>query len=152
MTYTLLGLLILEDFGSEFTVEQVGKAWMKYLPMACTAEHVALENLKKGISAKVVGERNNPYTEWIGADIRSDPWGYAAPGWPEMAAELAWRDAYISHRRGGIYGEMYFSAAIAAAFAVDDPITACEIALTEIPRGSRMYQGVRWALDQADKV
>ncbi len=152
VTYTLLGLLILEDFGPEFTVEQVGKAWLKYLPMACTAEHVALENLKKGCSWKVAGLRDNPYTEWIGADIRSDPWGYAAPGWPEMAAELAYRDAYISHRHGGIYGEMYFAATIAAAFAVDDPITACEIGLTEIPRSSRVYQGVRWALDMADKV
>jgi ADP-ribosylglycohydrolase len=152
VTYTLLGLLILEDFGPEFTTEQVGKAWRKYLPLACTAEHVALENLKKGRSWKVAGAWDNPYSEWIGADIRSDPWGYAAPGWPEMAAELAYRDAYISHRRGGIYGEMYFAATIAAAFAVDDPITACEIGLTEIPRGSRVYQGVRWALEQADKV
>ncbi len=152
VTYTLLGLLILEDFGPEFTVEQVGKAWLKYLPYACTAEHVALENLKKGRSWKVAGVHDNPYTEWIGADIRSDPWGYAAPGWPEMAAELAYRDAYISHRHGGIYGEMFFSATIAAAFAVDDPITACEIGLTEIPRNCRVYQGVRWALEIADKV
>jgi ADP-ribosylglycohydrolase len=152
LTYTLLGLLILEDFGPDFTTAQVGKAWLKYLPMACTAERVALDNLKKGVSADKAGVKDNPYVEWIGADIRSDPWGYAAPGWPEKAAELAYRDAYISHRYGGVYGEMFFSAAIAAAFAVDDPIQACEIGLTEIPRKSRVYQGVRWALDVADKV
>ncbi|MHC4873651.1 MAG: ADP-ribosylglycohydrolase family protein [Planctomycetota bacterium] len=80
IVYTLLGLLIVEDYGPEFTVEDVGKAWLKYLPYACTAEAVALQNLKKGISISQVGSRNNPYCEWIGADIRSDPWGYMAPG------------------------------------------------------------------------
>ena len=152
LTYTLLGLLIMEDHGIDFTTADVGKAWLKYLPMACTAEHVALENLKKGVSWKQAGEKDNPYVEWIGADIRSDPWGYAAPGWPEKAAELAFRDAYISHRYGGIYGEMYFAAAIAAAFTVDDPMTACEIALSEIPRRCRVAEGIRWGLKTSEKV
>jgi len=152
LTYTLLGLLILEDYGPGFTIEEVGKAWLKYLPMACTAEHVTLENLKKGVSWRLAGQTGNPFMEWIGADIRSDPWGYAAPGWPEMAAELAWRDAILSHRYNGIYGEMYFSAVIAAAFAVDDPLEACRIGLTEIPRKCRLAADVAWALKQAPKV
>lgn len=146
LAYTLLGLLILEDHGPDFTVEDVGKAWVKYLPAACTAEKVALENLKKGVPAERAGARNNPYCEWIGADIRSDPWGYLAPGWPERAAEMAYRDAFISHRRQGIYGEMYFSAAISAAFAVDDPVEALELGLTEIPKQSAMTKAVKWAL------
>ena len=92
-------------------------------------------------------EKNNPYPEWIGADIRSDPWAYAAPGWPEKAAEFAYRDAYLSHRQNGIYGEMFFAAAISAAFAVDDPVAALEIGLTEIPRNCRLAKDVAWALD-----
>ena len=35
-----------------------------------------------------------------------------------QAAEFAWRDATISHRRNGVYGAMYFSAVISAAFAL----------------------------------
>lgn len=150
--YTMLGLLILEDFGPDFSTEQVGRAWMKYLPMACTAEKVTLENLRAGVPWRRAGEKNNPYVEWIGADIRSDPWGYAAPGWPEKAAELAWRDARLSHRRNGIYGEMFFAATIAAAFAVDDPLEACRIGLTEIPRRSRLYKEVSWALRTAPRL
>ena len=73
--------------------------------------------------ADKAGEKNNPYREWIGADIRSDPWGYMAPADPEYAADMAYRDAFLSHRRQGIYGELFFSAAIAAAFALDDPVT-----------------------------
>lgn len=152
LTYTLLGLLILEEYGPAFTVKDVGRAWLKYLPMACTAEHVALENLRAGVPASRAGEKNNPFQEWIGADIRSDPWGYAAPGWPEKAAEFAYRDAYLSHRQNGVYGEMYFSAAIAAAFAVKDPVDALEIALTEIPKECRLARDVRWALAVGPKL
>lgn len=152
VAYTLLGLLILEEFGPGFTTEEVGRAWLRRLPIAYTAEKVTLENLERGVSWRRAGEKDNPYMEWIGADIRSDPWGYAAPGWPEKAAELAWRDARLSHRMNGIYGEMFFSAAIAAAFAVDDPLEACRIGLTEIPRGSRLHEDVSWALRTAPRL
>lgn len=152
VTYTLLGLLVVEDYGPGFTVADNGRAWMKYLPFACTAEKVALANLKDGVPAMKVGIKHNPYTEWIGADIRSDPWGYMAPGWPEKATEMAWRDAYISHRRNGIYGEMYFSAVIAAAFAVNDPVEALRIGLTEIPANCAMADAVRWALRTAPRI
>ena len=59
-------------------------------------------------------------------DIRADPWGNMAPGWPEQAAPMAYRDAFPSHRRQGIFGEAFFFAAmastlaVASAFAVDD--------------------------------
>jgi ADP-ribosylglycohydrolase len=152
VAYTLLGLLVVEDFGPKFTIAQNGKAWLKYLPTACTAEKIALDNLKKGVPAEKAGEKDNPYCEWIGADIRSDPWGYLAPGWPEMAADMAYRDAYLSHRRNGIYGEMFFSAVIAAAFSVSHPVEALEIGLTEIPKDCATARGVRWALKTAPKV
>jgi ADP-ribosylglycohydrolase len=152
ITYTLLGLLILEDHGVDFTIDDVGTSWLKYLPLACTAEHVALENLKKGVPALKAGIKNNPFHQWIGADIRSDPWGYAAPGWPEKSAEYAYRDAYISHRRQGIYGEMYFSAVISAAFTVDDPVDALRIGLTEIPAGCALAKEIKWALSVAPEI
>ena len=152
ITYTLLGLLVVEDYGPDFSIEDNGKAWLKYLPIACTAEKVALNNLKAGIPAMQAGEIDNPFTEWIGADIRSDPWGYMAPGWPEKAANMAYRDAYLSHRRQGIYGEMFFSAAIAAGFAVDDPVEALEIGLTEIPADCATAKAVRWALEIAPQI
>ena len=152
LAYTLLGLLVLEDYGPDFDIEAIGKAWVKYLPFACTAEDVALRNLRAGVPALQAGATDNPYNEWIGADIRSDPWGYLAPGLPERAAEMAYRDAYISHRRQGIYGEIYFTAAIAAAFAVDDPVEALEIGLTEIPAQCALAQAARWALDIAPQI
>ncbi len=152
LNYTMLGLLILEEYGPEFTVEDVGAAWVKYLPFAFTAEGVALDNLRKGVPAMQAGALDNPCLNWIGADIRSDPWAYAAPGWTQKAAEFAWRDATISHRRNGVYAAMYFSAAISAAFAVDDPMDALEIGLEEIPADSITAREIRWALEQAPAI
>ena len=150
--YTLLGLLIAEDYGVDFSVEDVGEAWLKYLPYACTAEDVALRNLKNGIPAKDAADIGNPYCQWIGADIRSDSWAYMAPGYPEKAAEMAYNDAYISHRRNGIYGEMFFSAAQSAAFAVNDPLEAIRIGLTEIPAECSLAKDVKWALEKAPRI
>jgi ADP-ribosylglycohydrolase len=152
ITYTLLGLLIAEDHGPDFATEDVGRAWLAYLPYACTAEEVALANLKNGIPALQAAIQDNPYREWIGASIRADPWGYMAPGWPERAAEMAYQDAYLSHRRQGIYGEMFFAAAIAAAFHTDDPVEALRIGLTEIPHQSTLAQAVRWALEISPRI
>ena len=124
----------------------------KYLPVAFTAEGVALDNLRNGVPALQAGALNNPCQNYIGADIRSDPWGYAAPGWPEKAAELAWRDAMISHRRNGIFSAMYWSAAIAAAFAVDDAMEALQIGLEEIPADCIAAREIRWALEKAPSI
>lgn len=152
ITYTLLGLLIAEDFGVDFTTDDVGKAWLEYLPYACTAEDIALRNLKAGVPAMKAGEIDNPYCQWIGADIRSDPWAYIAPAYPEKAAAMAYHDAYISHRRNGIYGEMFFSAAQSAAFAVDNAVDALKIGLTEIPKCCNLYKDVEWALEAGKEI
>ena len=152
LNYTLLGLMILEEYGIDFSTDQLGEAWIKYLPFAFTAEGIALDNLRKGVPPMQAAEVDNCFLNWIGADIRSDPWGYAAPGWPEKAAEFAYRDAYVSHRRNGIYAAMYFSAAISAAFAVDDPVDALKIGLEEIPADCYLAREVRWALDMAPSI
>ena len=152
LIYTQLGLLILEDYGVDFSLDDVGAAWMKYLPHAATAEGIALANLHAGVPASEAAVVDNPFIYWIGADIRSDPWGYAAPGYPELAAEFAWRDASISHRRNGIYGAMYFSAVISAAFALGDPLQALEAGLSEIPADCLLARELRWAIEVAPSI
>ena len=153
LAYTLLGLLILEDFGIDFTSRNVGETWLRRLPMACTAEDVALRNLRTGMAPPDTAQTDNPFAEWIGADIRSDPWGYAAPGCPERAAEFAWRDARLSHTRNGIYGAMYFSAVIAVALVEDsrspaEGIERClDAGLAEVPARCRLAETVRETME-----
>ena len=114
--YTILGLHCLETYGLDFTTENVGETWLRLLPyhQVYTAERVAYRNLVEGYDPPLSATRYNPYREWIGAQIRADGFGYAAPGLPEVAAEFAYRDAALSHVKNGIYGEMWVAAMLAA--------------------------------------
>ena len=154
IAYTILGLLIIEEFGPGFSTADVATAWQRYLRPDCiyTAERITFDNLRRGVNVASAGDEGNRDSELIGAGIRCDPWAYVAPGWPEKAAELAWRDAVLSHRRSGIYGAMYFAAAISAAFTVDDPVEALWIGLEEIPAACRLAQEIRWALQEAPSL
>ena len=151
INYTLVGLEIMEKYGFGFTTEDIAEYWKEHLGFtAFTAELAVLHNLADGVEPRKAADVNNPYVQYIGAFIRSDPWAYACAGQPEKAAEFAWRDAYLTHRRNGIYGEMYFAAAQAAAFATRDIRKALEIGLTEIPQCCTLAEDIRWALSEAD--
>ncbi len=152
--YTILSLLILEEFGPSFTTSDVAKAWLKYLPEECTftAERITLKNLKSGILPEKAGDYNNPDKELIGAAIRCDGWAYVNPGKPEKAAEMAYRDAYLSHRGSGLYSAMYFAAVIASAFTAPDIPSALETGLKYIPSDSYFAKQIMWALNIAPKI
>ncbi|WP_432800355.1 ADP-ribosylglycohydrolase family protein [Poriferisphaera sp. WC338] len=152
LAYMLVNLFVLERFGANYSTANIAAVWDELLPVAYTAEKKALENYRNGVDVIDCGGKDNPYVDWIGAWIRSDTWGYVAAGWPEKAAELAWRDAMLSHRKSGVYGAMFFSAAIAAAFTVDDPLEAIRIGLTEIPANCRFAEAIHWALARCDDL
>lgn len=147
--YTVLAMKIVEEYGIDFCPDDVLEAWLSWVPMfsTCTAERVAYRNAASGLYAPETAVHNNPYREWIGAQIRGDFYGYINPGDPEKAAEMGWRDACISHVRNGIYGEMFVAAMNAAAMVTDDIITVIESGLDQIPSKSRLYRDVNQVLD-----
>jgi hypothetical protein len=110
--------------------------------MVYTAERVAYRNLVNDIAPPQSASFRNPFREWIGAQIRADGFGYAAAGLPEVAAELAFRDAALSHVKNGIYGEMFVAAMLAAAFVTDDVRQVVAVGLSEIPARSRLAEAL----------
>ena len=154
--YTILGVHILKTYGPSFATNHVAAEWLSRLPYhkVYTAERVAYRNLVDEVPLDECAEYLNPYREWIGAQIRADGFGYCAAGMPALAAEFAWRDAWLSHRKNGIYGEMLFAAMIAAALVSDDLEEAIEAGLEQIPKNCRLAEAVRqtiaWSKEDAD--
>jgi len=165
--YTVLGLSLLEQKGLDWTSFDVGKLWHQMLPYTsvCTAETQAYLNFAHVTNhreyaqpadwsekVKWVRTYRNPCRELIGAQIRVDAYAYAAAGNPGLAAQLCWRDASFSHVRNGIYGAMFFGAAIASAFALDDPEKIIEAGLNEIPKNCRLARDIRAAVSMAKEA
>ena len=156
INYTLAALGVLEDVGPGFAWDDVARWWLAHIPLMafCTAEAQAVltlqEHSQRGFAPTVgpdfTRRHRNPYREWIGAQIRSEGWGWANAGRPEAAAAMAWRDASWTHERNGVYGAMLFAAIHAAAFVERDPVALVEIGLSEIPARSRLAVGVRECL------
>jgi ADP-ribosylglycohydrolase len=156
MDYPVLGLLILEQKGMDFTPRGMATNWLGRMPyqLLYTAESAAYRNFVYNIWPPESAMYRNPYREWIGAQIRADVFGYVTPGWPEKGAELAFRDASISHIKNGIYGEMLVAAMLSAALVSTDMDKIIEIGLSEIPANCRLAEAVRdtvsWCQEETD--
>ena len=154
--FTIIGLHILENCGKDFTTQNVGETWLNLLTYwkVHTAERAAYRNIINGIPPPESSTYMNPYREWIGAQIRADIWGYVTPGMPEIGAEIAYRDARLSHVKNGIYGEMFVSAMISAAFTTNKIDRVIETGLSVIPTKSRLSEAVNkvvnWSKEYAD--
>jgi hypothetical protein len=147
--YTVMAMALVKKKGINFTPSDMADFWMDNIPIlrTCTAERVAYRNFTANIQPPDSAVIRNPYREWIGAQIRADFYGYVALGQPELAAELAWRDASISHIKSGIYGAMWVAAMLAVAIVQTDVRRVIEIGLSEIPEKSRFFEAIAEILD-----
>ena len=154
IAYTLLSLLLIEKHGKAFTKNNLAELWKAYLPVECTftAERTTIDNLLNGLPVDEAGVKGNYDTEFIGASIRCDGYGYINPGNPLEASKLAFIDASLSHQRSGIYSSMYFAAVISMAFTSSDIIDTMYEALNVIPKDSLFHTEIMWALDNRDVV
>ena len=161
INYTVLALLMLEDRGNNLDTVDVARAWLRLLPAGTTwtAERSAYTVLMNRMADEFVnGDEpgfdlaecsDNEYNEWIGAQIRADLYGWVCPGEPVRAADLARRDASLSHRGEGVNGAVFVAALGAAIPAVDSMDAAIELALLEIPADSETAKAVRYGRELA---
>jgi len=145
MDFPILGLLALEQKGAMMSSRTIANTWLSKMPfgLTYTAESAAYRNFVLSIWPPESAQYRNPFREWIGAQIRADIFAYVAPGWPEKAAELAYRDAAISHDKNGTYGEMFVAAMIAATFVYTSTEEIVAAGLGEIPANCRLAEAVR---------
>lgn len=154
LNYTVVALLLVERCGIGFSTEQVAEEWVARLePLkTCTAERVAFRNLLLGLKPPETATWRNPYREWIGAQIRSDFYGYITPGDPMRAAAMAWSDARLSHTRNAIYASMFYAAMISSAFGMNDPQGVIKNGLRCVPPSSRLAQAVDRVVEEASEM
>lgn len=164
INYTVLALLMLEEHGLALETEQVARAWLRYLPAGAvfTAERAAYvtllnraheyfaSGLPPGFDVSECAD--NPYNGWIGAQIRADLYGWVCPGRPALAAELARRDAALSHGGDGVHGAVFVAAFGAAIPEAPSLEAAVEVGLGEIPSDSGAAAAVALGREQAGRA
>lgn len=147
--YVVMAQKLIEEFDRDFESEDVASMWLKSQSVHSyfTAERTAYINFINCIMPPSSAMYKNVAREWIGAQIRGDYFGYINPGKPEEAAEMAYRDARISHTKNGIYGEMFASAMLALAAVTDNIEDIIYGGLAQIPQTSRLYEAVTGIID-----
>ncbi|MEV0288751.1 ADP-ribosylglycohydrolase family protein [Kribbella sp. NPDC050820] len=152
LNFAILALQLLERHGSALTTEDVALAWLNDLPAGrvFTAERVAYRNLLEGVEPARAAVVGNPFREWIGAQIRTDAYGWAHPGDRTAAARLALVDARLSHTGAGVDGALWVAAMSAAAMVLDDPREVAVAGLDVVAKDGAIAQAVRFGLELAD--
>ncbi len=142
--YVVMGGELVQLHGRDFTPYDVSRVWIssQSKDAYCTAERVAFKNFIAGFIPPESARYQNAFREWIGAQIRGDYFGYINPADPQAAAEMAFRDASISHVKNGIYGELWVAAMLAGAACTDNMEEIIQIGLNEIPTKSRLHEAI----------
>jgi ADP-ribosylglycohydrolase len=151
LNYALIALGLVERHGAAMTTQDVATAWLELLPAkrVFTAERIAYRNLLDAVEPDQAGRVGNPFQDWIGAQIRTDVYGWVAPGDPALAARLAWHDARLSHSRNGLYGAMFVAAAASAAVTGTSVADCVEAGLSVIPTQSRYAAAIERGVELA---
>lgn len=157
INYTVLALMLLEEHGVDLTTEDVARAWLRLLPAASTwtAERAAYRTLLERAGEMfpqgappafdLADCAGNQYSDWIGAQIRADMYGWVCPGRPDLAADLARRDAALSHKGDGVEAAAFLAALAAAIAAAGTLDAALDAACGRVASGSATWEAAAFA-------
>lgn len=128
-------------------------AW-SHIGMSPDEYGVCKRNLALGLKPPVTGSYDNPFTDGMGAAIRSELWACLAPGSPDLAAAYAYEDACMDHAGEGIYAAQFLAALEALAFTHQDREYLLDRAETQIPFTCRVRRAIHdtrlWWQDTRD--
>lgn len=156
VVYELIFLDVFERLGRTLASVDIGLEWVHQIQFGWSAEWVALRNLNNGILPPQSGSFQNPYSHWIGAQMRGMICGMLAPAWPFEAARLAYLDGVVSHDSNGVFGEIYAAVLTSLAFVRNDVKKLVWEALEYLPKKSQYHAVINEALEictsHADKA
>ena len=133
----------------------VSEIWKYHIVEGCPDEYgVSVSNHRNKVFSPLSGIYRNKFTEGLGGAIRSEVWACLAPANPSLAAKLAKEDACTDHSENGIYAEMFLAAFESLAFVECDIEKITEIALQQIPDGSKLkfalLDTIKWFKETSD--
>lgn len=147
ITFEIAFLSAFDKSGYEVSSATIAEEWVALVPSGWSAEDIAIKNIKSGVFPPESGYFNNPFREWIGAQMRGAICGMVAPGNPKEAAKLAWKDAVVSHANNGVLGEIFNAVLVSLAFVENDIRKIVELSVDAIPADSEYYDIVFTALE-----
>lgn len=150
ITFELAFLEAFIEKGYSVNSTDIALKWVGLVPTGWSAEEFALRNIKMGIFPPKSGSWNNPFNEWIGAQMRGAICGMVAPGDPKMAAELAWTDAEVSHAGNGILGEVFNALMVSMAFVNDHVKEVLYKAIEYIPKDTEYRSVLDFAISSCE--
>ena len=148
-TYSVAGLCVLEKHGIHFTSDQASDVLVNMCPrsqLACAGLNMFMRRMW-GMRAPDTARFGNWCRQSLGAMIRCDPFGWASPANPALAARMAYEDARGSQTRNGIYSGIFFAVLMADIVAHSNVTRAIDTALAYVPSKSRFAEMVRFTLD-----
>lgn len=148
VTFEIAFLEAFKEKGFGVSPKDIGLQWVGLIPGGWSAEEIAIRNIRNGILPPESGTYRNPFCEWIGAQMRGTICGMVAPGDPRKAAELAWKDASVSHANNGILGEIFVSVMTSLSFVETDIGTIVRKAIDLIPKDSEYRSVVEYAWER----
>jgi ADP-ribosylglycohydrolase len=151
ITFELAFLDAFKEKGYDVTSKDIALSWIGLIPCGWSAEEIALRNIRAGFMPPESGSFNNPFNEWIGAQMRGAICGMVAPGNPRLAAKLAWTDGEVSHINNGILGEVFNAVMASLSFVMSDVKEIVKTAISSIPKDSEYYSVVKFAYECCEK-
>ncbi|NMA43210.1 MAG: ADP-ribosylglycohydrolase family protein [Oligosphaeraceae bacterium] len=137
----------LQELGIQPTSRQLAEYWKKHCFYTCCEYGVFIDNLDHGIYPPLSGQWNNKFfNDSEGCPIRSEIWGFIAPGNPQLAMQYAGNDGCLDHGKTSIDLEQFLSVAASLAFFETDPVELFEQTCRCVPEdntGRQLYYSVR---------
>lgn len=152
ITYEIAFLAAFERKGKEITSDDIAEQWIALIPFGWSAEDIALKNLKLGVFPPESGYHNNPYREWIGAQMRGAICGMVSPGDLRSAAKYAFIDGQVSHHNNGVLGEVFNAVLTSLAYVKTDIREIVREAIDCIPQDSEYRSVVEFAYERCLKT